>query len=242
MGLLSIFQRKSGPSARSAVPQDAVVIAAERTRARRRLVGAVVLVLVGVIGFPLLFDTAPRPLPVDMPIEIPSREAAPPLASASGARAAQGTVAEAPLPTASAVIPAASAPPAADKPEPPAESPAEPKPANKPPEAPEPAPAVKQAEAARAQAALEGKPITAKPADAPGRFVVQVGAFSEAESARDARARVEKLGLKTYTQVIETSSGKRIRVRVGPYDDRAEAEKAAARIKQAGISAAVRAP
>jgi len=72
-----------------------------------------------------------------------------------------------------------------------------------------------------------------------GRFVVQVGAFSEPNSARDARARVEKLGLKAYTQVVETSGGKRIRVRVGPYGDRGEAEKAAAQIKQAGLSSAV---
>ncbi|MEG0004022.1 MAG: SPOR domain-containing protein, partial [Comamonas sp.] len=44
-----------------------------RSRARHRLIGAAVLVLVGVVGFPLLFDTQPRPIPVDIPIEIPDR-------------------------------------------------------------------------------------------------------------------------------------------------------------------------
>nr|MBA2721981.1 SPOR domain-containing protein [Methylibium sp.] len=72
-----------------------------------------------------------------------------------------------------------------------------------------------------------------------GRFVVQVGAFSEATSARQVRQRVEKLGLKTYTQVVETAAGKRIRVRVGPYGERGEADRAAARLKQAGLQPAV---
>ena len=53
-----------------------------------------------------------------------------------------------------------------------------------------------------------------------GRFVVQVGAFADAAKAREARAKVERAGLKTYTHVAETKDGKRIRVRVGPFDTR----------------------
>jgi DedD protein len=53
-----------------------------RRRARHRLMGAVVLVLVAVVGFPLLFDTQPRPVAVDTPIVIPDRQSTPPLASA----------------------------------------------------------------------------------------------------------------------------------------------------------------
>ena len=68
---------------------------------------------------------------------------------------------------------------------------------------------------------------------------MQVGAFADANAARDARQKVEKLGLKTYTQVVETSSGKRIRVRVGPFASRDEAEKASSKIKSAGMSSAV---
>ena len=60
---------------------------------------------------------------------------------------------------------------------------------------------------------------------------MQVGAFADADAARDARAKVEKLGLKTYTQVVETDAGKRIRVRVGPFATRDEADKAAGSIK-----------
>ena len=81
MGLLSIFQSKSRAAAakpaRAEPPADAVAQA--RTRARRRLIGAGVLVVIGVVGFPLLFETQPRPIPVDIPIEIPRKEGAPPL-------------------------------------------------------------------------------------------------------------------------------------------------------------------
>jgi DedD protein len=52
-----------------------------RSRARQRLIGATVLLAIGIIGFPLVFETQPRPIPVDIPIEIPKRDALPPLAS-----------------------------------------------------------------------------------------------------------------------------------------------------------------
>ena len=50
-----------------------------RKRARHRLIGAAVLVLVGVVGFPLLFDAQPRPVAVDIPIEIPGKNTVTPL-------------------------------------------------------------------------------------------------------------------------------------------------------------------
>lgn len=80
-------------------------------------------------------------------------------------------------------------------------------------------------------------PSSPVPAAAEGRFVVQVGAYSDAATLRDARQRVEKLGLKTYTQVIEGEAARRTRVRVGPFATRAEAQAAAARIKAAGLPA-----
>jgi DedD protein len=45
--------------------------------------------------------------------------------------------------------------------------------------------------------------------------------------------------LKTYVHVAETPQGKRIRVRVGPFPTRAEAEKAAAKIKPLDLPAAI---
>jgi DedD protein len=55
----------------------------------------------------------------------------------------------------------------------------------------------------------------------------------------EARGKVEKLGLKTYTQAVDTPSGKRVRVRVGPFPTKAEADKVAAKIKADGLPAAV---
>src|ERR1700759_2541326 len=94
MGLLSIFQRnkqtsaqapkgrggksagRQAPLANAQNPADTADALREvRARARTRLMGATVLLLVGVIGFPLLFETQPRPIPVDLPIEIPARNA-----------------------------------------------------------------------------------------------------------------------------------------------------------------------
>ena len=66
-----MFKSRSGSRGNPAthLPQS---IEAVRRRARHRLIGAAVLVLLGVLGFPLLFDTQPRPISVDIPIEIPS--------------------------------------------------------------------------------------------------------------------------------------------------------------------------
>jgi hypothetical protein len=60
---------KFGKSSETAALSDAPVETAEnlRSRAKRRLIGALVLVLTAVIGFPLLFDTQPRPVLVDEP-------------------------------------------------------------------------------------------------------------------------------------------------------------------------------
>jgi DedD protein len=51
--------------------------------------------------------------------------------------------------------------------------------------------------------------------------------------------KVERAGLKTYTQVAETSDGKRTRVRVGPFGTRAEADKAAGKIKGLDLPASI---
>jgi DedD protein len=90
------------------------------------------------------------------------------------------------------------------------------------------------ADGARAAALLSG--AASAPAAA-GRFVVQVGAYTDARTLKEARSKVEKLGLQTYTQVVENDAGKRTRVRLGPYATRDEAEAAAAKLKRAGLPA-----
>lgn len=250
MGLLSFFQRGNRSAPAAAEAGDPVQVA--RVRARQRLIGAAVLVIAGVIGFPLVFETQPRPVPIDTPIEIPRRDTATPLVLPAprtpAAQSASGTVsaareemttetrAEAGKP----VAPPAAAPsamPASSAASTPA-APAVPEPATRAAAAAKPA---APAEAARARALLEGKPAAKadEAKEAAGRFVVQVGAFADAAAARETRAKVEKLGLKTYTQVVETASGSRTRVRVGPFASRDEADKALAKARDAGISAVV---
>lgn len=265
------------PGKRSRSPQ-AESIEVMRRRARHRLIGAAVLVLVGVVGFPLLFDTQPRPIPVDIPIEIPDRNKVAPLvvpadspaarpaapaskspaaavssqapersADAAGlgdgeelvasSRGATKTPSEEPA-TAKAMAKSEVKPKAVAVPEPKPEP--KPKPDSRPSSVPEHKPTVVE-DAARARALLEGRAVqsAAGVQAEDGRFIVQVGAFADAEKAREARTRLERAGLKTYTQVVETKDGKRVRVRVGPLASRAEADKAASRIKGLGLTASV---
>jgi DedD protein len=252
MGLLSFFKRTVDTPAGEAATGDAVAHA--RVRARRRLIGATVLLGIGVIGFPLLFETQPRPIPVDIPIEIPRKEAAPPL-PLPGAR----VPAVPPSAVAAATAPASSVPSTSPPREPAippviTERAAEqgrevpPAPASMPARAaaaasaavPPAAAARSAADAQRAQALLEGRPAPKAASEAAGgRLVVQVGAYTDAEKLREARQKVEKLGMKTYTQVVDVEGGKRTRVRVGPFATREEADKAAARIRAAGLPVAV---
>ena len=102
--------------------------------------------------------------------------------------------------------------------------------------APTPAAPAAAADAAKAKALLEGKP--AAPKDA-ARFVVQVGAFAEASAVQDTRAKLDTLGLKSFTQVAETPAGNRTRVRLGPFASRDEAERALAKAKAGGVNGVV---
>jgi DedD protein len=228
------------PAARAGLGGDESVVQAARTQARRRLVGALVLLLIGIIGFPLLFETQPRPLPVDTPILVPEGTPARVTAPAP--------VAQRPPPvippdagTESAVVPvqlaAASSPSVHSVPSPAST-------AAPPPAAPVAPPAAAPAASKPSPAAVAAKPAKPAPEPAPaaapsGRFVVQVGAYNELERMKAARARLEKLGFKSYTQDVDTASGKRTRVRVGPFATRQEAESVAAKVKAGGLQAAI---
>ena len=92
-------------------------------------------------------------------------------------------------------------------------------------------------DAAKAKALLDGKDVS-KPSDAV-RSVVQVGAFADAAKAKEARSKLEQAGIKTYTQEIETKEGKRIRVRVGPFASKEEADKVAEKIRKLNLPTTV---
>lgn len=280
--------RQSGenptPSTRPAESVEAM-----RVRARHRLIGAAVLVLMGVVGFPLLFDTQPRPIPVDIQIDIPDKNKTAPLqmpVAQTPPHAADVPVTSAvPVapPAISRVVPAkpqaagdtkvsaaasldpeeqlvspeavksnAKSPVAkvaskpASKPEPKPIVKPEPRLEVKTENKPEPKPDAKveaQVDAkaddgARAKSLLEGKD-QAKSGAEEHRYVIQVGAFADAAKAQEARMKLERAGLKTYTHVAETKEGPRTRVRVGPFGNRAEAEKVASKVKTLSLPAAI---
>ena len=124
------------------------------------------------------------------------------------------------------------------KPEPKPEPKHEPKPESKPAK-----PAQSADDAARALAILEGKPA-AKPAaekapekaaDSDGKFVVQVAALATQEKVDELQARLRDAGIRSYTQKVSSAAGDRIRVRVGPFGSREEAEKTRAKLQKLGL-------
>lgn len=283
-----------------------------RRRARHRLIGAAVLVAAGVVGFPLLFDTQPRPVAKDVPIELPERDAArggdasamggAPTVGITASPATSGsTVAAAPpavRPSAAlggrdAVIATKPMPGGADAKKPDAvaqiESAPEPDPsadrarksgaeaktaAEKPVEKlservaeksrpterestktaavverPGPKPIsrdelriAKLEESARARALLQGKSekeAAVAAASVGRRYVVQIGAFSEPERARSARAKAERAGVKTFMQETKIGTDTWTRVRVGPFATKAEADDAASKLKGVSLPASI---
>jgi DedD protein len=234
-----------------------------RRRARYRLAGAAILVLAGVIGFPLLFDNQPRPIAVDIPIDIPDKAKVKPLVAGNPvAETKQADVAAQPVSAPVVAASEAGTSTASDnkvaavalakeaKPQPKEPQKEEviissSKPAASVTPAKTPDKVVAKAEdkpAAKPEAKTEAKPVDKKadkPADSAGRFVVQFGAFTDSSHAHEARLKVEKTGLKTYAQIADTPDGKKFRVRVGPFDKRSDAEKAAEKIKKIGLPAAI---
>jgi DedD protein len=219
-------------------------VEALRRRARHRLIGASVLVVLGVVGFPLLFDTQPRPVSVDIAVDIPDRASSKPLvdttkqkplSTGAGLDAKEEVVPDAkpeakaeskPTPKAEAVVATTAAAAAVAAVVPKAESKPEPV-------KPEAKPDVKTEAKAAAPKAGESKPTDSK--DSGSRFVVQAGTFSDEGKLSEVRSKLEKAGIHTYTQVIESKEGRRVRVRVGPFTSRDEADKVARKIKQLSL-------
>ena len=234
---MAFFKFRKGGDEPSAAPVQPESVEVMRRRAQHRLIGAAVLVLVGVIGFPMLFDKQQRPIAVDTPIEIPDRNKAKPLSiPAPGPavvsardRSSDMIIEEKEL----------EAPVAAEYVAPKIIAKKEQAPLEKPAEKHLQKPVTKVDDGAKAQALLEARTPDKKPAVIEGRFVVQIGAFADADRAHEVRLKVERAGLKTYIHVAQTKDGARTRVRVGPFGTKAEADKAAEKIKNLGLSAGI---
>lgn len=229
--------RTAGPDDDSGARVDPT--AALRARARRRLIGAAALLLLVVIVVPMVLDPEPRPVPDNIPIDIPSektkfspRLALPPVP-------AQESAPVAPPPDAAPAKAAPASPPAAASSAPSSSAAPAPAVADTAKDKPVKSVEASKAEERRAREALDGKSGTEKGSVAVkgGKFAVQAAATSSEAAALELSERLKKAGLPPYTERIDTAEGARYRVRVGPYANREEAERARGRLKALGINA-----
>ena len=198
-----------------------------KKRARRRLIGAVVLVAAVAVVLPMVLDSEPKPTSQEINIQIPSPDAkgftskvvpipAPPAKGAvEGKPAAQATdksAATAPLVVAEKAAPKAS--------EPPKDAAVTEKPTPKP---------------EKASAKAPESAVTSKP----GTFYIQVTALADADKAKLVQRQIIDAGLLSYTQVVPAGKGNVTRVRAGPFATREEAEKAREKLQGAGLEGKV---
>ncbi len=263
---MGFFKRKdpadqAQSSKRAAVPSE--VQAAElRGRARRRLAGAVALVLAAVIILPMVLDSQPTPVDDNIPIRVPERntpfqpqvsepQVAAPQTPAPGSAAPTDPSAIPTPPAISSVQPPATATPATPPATQPATPPAtaavtppkpEPKPATPPKPEPKPAPKpdTRSDDGARALALLEGRqaPAATTPAPKPavkGNFVLQIAAYTTSEDAQSRRGKLHQAGVTNAFVEQATINGKQqYRLRVGPFPSREAAQAAQARLRTLG--------
>jgi DedD protein len=237
----------------------------EKQRARRRLVGAIALVIAAVIVLPMILDTHPKPVTDDIAIDIPSRPAPkasarddatdtqagvapdnPPAADtaqvASGLASTDTAPAAAAAPksaqsTQTAQAAQAQKPAASSKQS--AQSPAQTQPRTQ---------SGKAATTAQRQAIpsdTDVEPGSSSSGDAgtpsapPGaRYALQLGSFADDASARNWEAKLKAAGVPAYTEHRKDADGKtRTLLRAGPFPDRAAASAAIAKVRSAGLGA-----
>lgn len=229
-----------------------------KKRARRRLVGAIVLVSAVAVILPMVLDSEPKPANQNVDIQIPPTDAgefkprSAPAAPSGGNGAISRPVAQSdsvsatPQSDPGGSVPAAPAPSAPSSPHPSGavadSQPAVPS-ADRPKTItvlPEPsqadadvktAPPVKE----KAKVAAAVPPKTA----VNGAYVVQVAALSDAARVKQLQKQMKGAGVKAYTEVVSTKAGEVTRVRAGPYPTREAAEKARTQLKKAGLDGRV---
>jgi DedD protein len=204
-----------------------------RKRARRRLIGAIVVVTAVVVALPMILDSEPKPVSHDIDIRIPSPDAGPFTSKVvpvpeSGSTPKPSTAAK-PVP-----VPAPETKPESPQPKTPVEKPQAAAPA------PEEAKPAAPAKAEKAPAPTKSEKAPAKTAGAASeKFVVQVVALSDAGKAKQMQKRIQATGLKSYTEVVKTARGDVTRVRAGPFATREAADKAQQKLKSAGFDGKV---
>jgi DedD protein len=253
---MGLFSRKDSASARKPAvkPRPSVTSEAQaaemRVRARRRLAGAVVLVLTAVIVLPMLLDSEPAPVATNVPIRIPERQA--PFGATAPEPAAvvqPSTIAEA-APGAQAGAATTGEP----KPEPKVDPKRNEPPARvDPPKTASPALSARSADGERALALLEGRPArpagtspaapeatTPRPPPAAGNFVVQAMSLDSSDDAQRQRGKLLASGVSNafVDGPVNVNGNQKYRVRVGPFPSRDAAQAAQTRLRTLGYNGA----
>lgn len=187
-----------------------------KKRARRRLVGAIALVLLMVIVLPMLLKDRSASEPKEqITITLPNESA-----SAEASDFDSTIVPAEPANT----EPANALPKVIDETKPAAE-------------------ATIDTEAAASTAKVTS-PKDTPPKEAPKdtsskKFYVQVGVFSDAANVKQLQTKLSDLGYKSQTEKISTDKGQKIRLRTQTFGDRNEAAIALENIKDAGLTGMV---
>lgn len=213
-----------------ASPKAGEISAAEleiKRRGRLRLIGAITIGLLAIVFLPMIFDSEParnkskiKPGSQEISIQIPPKEGLPPLPAPE------------PIPNAavaSIVLPVA--PPAASKAPAKVEITTDEKKDEK---KPDPVTQVAKVAPALAPALVASPKPVAKAIELSQGFVVQIGAFKDAENAKQIIAQAKVAKLPVYTDSIAISGGTVTRVRVGPFATKQKADSALAQLKLTG--------
>jgi len=183
-----------------------------KRKARRRFIGAFALTLAVVVILPMVLDSEPRPSGQDIELRIPPADEA-------GEFVPKISVSSVPAVLQSSELRAMSA--------------------MTPPSTPGIAPV---GSGSSGEAVSKGQPAASQKANPKSTdkpvaegFVVQVGAFSNADTAKQEMEKLKNWDFKAYTE----KAGGMIRVRVGPYPDREKAEKVRQLLEKHGMQPVV---
>jgi DedD protein len=238
--------------------QDAIEL---KRRARRRLVGAIALVVLVVIVLPIIFDHEPKSLTQDLTIQIPSQdsgkgavkamspppvEPSPTVTAAPTVSAPQSVPAPAlttPAPSSAVVVAApvkeevrqAGGTESVEAPKADAAKAAKVDAVKQEKKAAEPKTPAKPAKDSSAKAekpALTASQDEAGSASRSG-FYVPLGSFTKQENVRQVQSKVSNAGFKSYAEKNAGSS--QTKVRAGPFATREAAENARDKLKSAGM-------
>ena len=93
----------------------------------------------------------------------------------------------------------------------------------------------------RAAAIMNGKngEVTGSANKGNGPCVILIGAFANPANVKVLQSKIGELGIKVFTEPLDSPQGKKTRVRAGPFPSREAAEKALDKLKRIGVSGVI---